>query len=393
MSLYEFFINNLPRILTRCVFADIIFVENCDKIKGKTMTIRYRVAAIIIAVLTLSLSTFGGVLAAQKLTNISFTNNQINYAALDEIDGDVGMVNVLLIGVDEGGYRSDTIMLASLDGHSNRVSILSIPRDTMVKINGSTQKINATMGFAVSSSSPDEPIVTTTPDPLAQELNVHPSKLSMSEGHEDLLIEKIKGITGLPIHYFVTVDFDGFVEVIEALDGVDFDVPYDMDYDDPVQSLHIHLKAGPQHLDGAHAHQFVRFRHNNNGSAPGEYVMGDEGRIHWQQQFIKEVINQKLNAQYLSKINEVFTVVKNNVRTNLTVTDVARNLNALTKVNLDDITTYQLPGEYEYTDNLWYYIHSQTKTDELINNVFRPQSREEWKAYLAEQETPEPTAE
>lgn len=383
--------------MTRCVFADIIFVENCDKIKGKTMTIRYRVVAIIIAVLTLSLSTFGGVLAAQKLTNISFTNGQINYLALDEIDGDVGMVNVLLIGVDEGGYRSDTIMLASLDGHSNRVSILSIPRDTMVKINGSTQKINATMGFARSSSSSDEedgePIVTATPDPLAQELNVHPSELSMSEGHEDLLIEKIKSITGLPIHYFITVDFDGFIEVIEALDGVDFDVPYDMDYDDPVQSLHIHLKAGPQHLDGAHAHQFVRFRHNNNGSAPGEYVMGDEGRIHWQQQFIKEVINQKLNAQYLSKINEVFTVVKNNVRTNLTVTDVARNLNALTKVSLDDITTYQLPGEYEYTDNLWYYVHSQKKTEELINNVFRPQSREEWEAYLAEQATPEPTAE
>lgn len=351
------------------------------------MTKKYRITAIVVAVITLCTSTFLGVFAAAKLNSISFTNNTTKYFSLDTVDKDVGMVNVLFIGVDEGGYRSDTIMLASLDGYSNRVSILSIPRDTMVKINGSTQKINATMGFAKSSSKSDgEAEPTATPDPLAEELNVHPSKLSMSEGHEDMLIEKIKEITGLPVHYFITVDFDGFVEVIEALDGVDFNVPYDMDYDDPVQSLHIHLKAGMQHLDGSHAHQFVRFRHNNDGSAPGEYVMGDEGRIYWQQEFVKEVISQKLNAQYISKVNEVFTVVKNNVRTNLTIADVMKNLNALMAVDMDDITSYQLPGEYEYTDNLWYYVYDPEETYELINDVFTPQSREEWEEYLAEQD-------
>ena len=81
----------------------------------------------------------------------------------------------------------------------------------------------------------------------------------------------------MPVHYFITIDFDGFMDVIEAVDGVEFNVPYDMDYDDPVQGLHIHLKAGQQHLTGQLAHDFVRFRHNNDGSAPGEYVMGDEG--------------------------------------------------------------------------------------------------------------------
>ena len=361
------------------------------------MTMKFKIAAIIIAVLTMSVSTFGGVLASQKLANISFTNNKTSYTSLDEVDGNVGMVNVLFLGVDDGGYRSDTIMLASLDGYSNRVSILSIPRDTMVKINGTTQKINATMGFAgtKSKSSPtpapksdsDEPKPTATPKLTQAELDALPSELSTTEGNEDLLIDKIKSITGLPIHYFITVDFDGFMDVIEAVDGVEFNVPYDMDYDDPVQGLHIHLEAGQQHLTGQLAHDFVRFRHNNDGSAPGEYVMGDEGRMYWQQQFIKELIKQKLNPQYLSKIDDVFAVVQNNVRTNLTLPDVVKNLNALMKVNLDDITSYQLPGEYEYTDNLWYYVYNQNKTEQLVNDVFKPQSREEWEEYLAEQDT------
>ena len=71
------------------------------------MTRKFKVVAVIIAVLTLSVSTFGGVLASQKLANISFTNSKTSYTSLDEVDSNIGMVNVLLIGVDDGGYRSD----------------------------------------------------------------------------------------------------------------------------------------------------------------------------------------------------------------------------------------------------------------------------------------------
>lgn len=366
------------------------------------MTRRYKIAAIVIAIITMSISTFAGVLASSKLSSISFVDNELKYESIDEVDGNVGMVNVLFIGVDEGGYRSDTIMFVSLDDYSSRVSILSIPRDTMVKINGSTQKINATMGFASINSTPtfvpdkkaNEPTPEPTPKLSQAELDELPSKLSTTSGHEDALISKVKNLTGLPVHYFVTVDFDGFMDVIEAVDGVEFNVPYNMDYDDPVQGLHIHLKAGQQHLTGQLAHDFVRFRHNNDGSAPGEYVMGDEGRMYWQQQFIKELVKQKLNPQYISKIDDVYEVFKNNVRTNLEITDIIKNLNALMKVNLEDISSYQLPGEFDYINDIWYFVHSEKKTQTLINDVFRPQSREEWDRYLAEQQTgtAEPTA-
>lgn len=371
-------------------------------VKGELiMTRRYKIVAMIIAIITMSVSTFVGVLSSNKLASLSFVDNKLDYKSIDEVDGNVGMVNVLFIGVDDGGYRSDTIMFASLDGYSNRVSILSIPRDTKVTINGSSQKINATMGFAganaTSTPVPDRKDKTEpTPEPTGKltqaELDAIPSKLSTTSGHEDALISKIKSITGLPIHYFITVDFDGFMDVIEALDGVEFNVPYNMNYDDPVQGLHIHLKAGQQHLTGQLAHDFVRFRYNNDGSAPGEYVMGDEGRMHWQQEFIKELVKQKLTPQYISKIDDVYAVFKNNVRTNLDFTDIIKNLNAMMNVNLDDISSYQLPGEFEYIVETWYYVNDEKKTQTLINDVFRPQTREEWDEYLARQQSDMPTA-
>ncbi len=365
------------------------------------MTKRFKRIAVIISVITMIISTYVGVLAAHKLDNISL-GNTADLVSLDSPDENVGMVNVLLIGVDEDGYRSDTIMLVSLDDYSDRVSVLSIPRDTMVRINGSIQKINATMGFGLSKSTPspdtdeadaEEPDNSGDPDEESENQNkipeskyddIHPSDLALGEGHEDLLINKVKEITGLPIHYYVTVDFDGFVELINAVDGVDFNVPYDMDYDDPIQSLHIHLEAGEQHLDGKHAHDFVRFRHNNDGTAPGEYVMGDEGRVYWQQRFIKEIVKQKLNPYYISKLDRIFEVFRNNVRTNLTMSDVVKNLNALMGISLDDISTYQLPGESEYINETWYYIQDVPSTRRLVSEVFLPQTREEWEAYLEE---------
>ncbi len=362
------------------------------------MTKRFKRIAVIISVITMMISTYVGVLAAHKLDNISL-GSTADLVSLDSPDENVGMVNVLLIGVDEDGYRSDTIMLVSLDDYSERVSVLSIPRDTMVRINGSIQKINATMGFGLSKSSPspdadededsdqnggEEESENQNKIPESKYDDIHPSELALGEGHEDLLINKVKEITGLPVHYYVTVDFDGFVELINAVDGVDFNVPYDMDYDDPIQSLHIHLEAGEQHLDGKHAHDFVRFRHNNDGTAPGEYVMGDEGRVYWQQRFIKEIVKQKLNPYYISKLDRIFEVFRNNVRTNLSMSDVVKNLNALTGISLDDICTYQLPGESEYINETWYYIQDVPSTRKLVNDVFLPQTREEWEAYLEE---------
>lgn len=329
--------------------------------KGNKMSKTFKTVVILFTIIFVVFAAMFGVLAAQILTELSF-GDEIYIQGLEQETEQVGMINMLLIGVDEGGYRSDTIMLVSVDGYSNRVNILSIPRDTRAKADGyAVQKINALMG-------------------LGQEA----AKQNKIEEPEEILIDMVKELTGLPIHYFMTVDFDGFKDIIDALDGVDFNVPYNMNYDDPVQNLHIHLKAGQQHLDGQASHDFVRFRHNNDGSAPGEYVMGDGGRQYWQQEFLKELIRQKCKPQYIAKIDDLFDVVKENVRTNYTVRDLIKHLYLVREINIDEIGSYQMPGHAEYIGGISWYLQDKEATRELINEVFLPKSKSAWEEYKAE---------
>ncbi len=312
--------------------------------------------------------TMLGVLAAKQISSLPL-GEQVTIGALEQENQQIGLINLLIIGIDADGSRSDTIMLFSYDGYSNRVNILSMPRDTQVEMAGYKQKLNAAMG-----------------------VGIHNVKEGIDDEPEEELIRQVKKLTGLPIHYFVTVDFDGFKEIIDALDGVEFNVPYNMDYDDPVQDLHIHLEKGQQHLDGQKAHDFVRYRHNNDGSAPGEYCMGDEGRIYWQQRFIKALIAQKARPQYFSKITDVFDVISDNVRTNYDLQDLLAHIDVLQGIDVDEISSNQLPGEAFYDDEsaLWWYRCDEENTSELIRNVFLPRSREQWEEEKARAQTEVP---
>lgn len=282
---------------------------------------------------------FGGVMAGKLL---STGNLPDSLSALLDREEKNGRVNFLLMGLDDGGMRADTIMLASVDKKDKTVKILSVPRDTRVEVNGKHIKINATMGY---------------------------------KSREELMISKIKEITGLPVHYYAEVDFDGFKEIIDILGGVDIDVPYDMDYDDPAQNLHIHFKKGMQHLDGQAAHDYVRFRHNNNGSAPGDYALGDPGRIKAQQAFLKELLKQKLQPQYLMKAPKLVNAIYDHVRTNFTAKEALSYVKILKKMDTETVETHMLPGSSKMLGGASYYIYDEAKTKQLIQESF--ESREE----------------
>lgn len=294
-----------------------------------------------------------GVLCADLVSNLYF-GEAISFESLDSTDN-VGVVNILLLGVDEGGMRSDTIMLASLNGRTGKLSILSIPRDTRVLVGEHYQKINAAIGIG------------------AQEI----AKGNLSEP-EELSVQKVKLLTGLPVHYFMSVNFDGFKEIIDALDGVEFDVPFRMKYDDPAQNLHIDLQPGLQVLDGQAAHDFVRFRKGNAGYSG--YAMGDLGRIEAQQAFVKALIEQKLTVKYLLRADEIFSVITENVRTNYTAKDLVKHLSAIKKINSDTVTMYQLPGEAKTIGGVSYYICNDAEIAELVKTVFSPSADTETEA-------------
>lgn len=252
---------------------------------------------------------------------------------IDVTNASSDALNLLVLGLDADRTRSDVIFLANYKPGETRLNILSIARDTKVTVNGKISKINALIGM----------------------------------GGEEAIIAKVEEITGLPVHYYITMDFEGFRKIIDALGGVEIDVPFDMHYDDPVQNLHIHLNKGRQLLDGQKAEQFVRYR---KGNSYGEgYPNGDLGRIEAQQMLIKELIKQKFNLRYISKIDDIFAIVEEHTRTNIGLDDIMYYLKNFS-VRISEIKTWTIPGTDVIIDDIYYIVHDEEKTREIIDEHF-----------------------
>jgi LCP family protein required for cell wall assembly len=244
-------------------------------------------------------------------------------------------VNLMLLGLDRDKSRCDVIMLLNFDPETSDLNVLSIARDTRIRTGRSFRKINSLY----------------------------------SKGGEKRVAEEISTITGLPVHYYITADFKGFRKIIDTLGGVEFYVPFRMNYDDPTQNLHIHLKKGLQVLDGRKAEQLVRYR---KGNYKGQgYIEGDIGRIKMQQDFIKALIDQKLSFRYLSKADDVFAIIRDYVKTNITLSDIARYAGSAAKIRPEDIKTFVLPGESCLQGDVWWYIYDREQAASMIAENFR----------------------
>ncbi|MBR4720195.1 MAG: LCP family protein [Clostridia bacterium] len=251
-----------------------------------------------------------------------------------EVDKETGKINILVIGLDNDGTRTDTIMVATYDLDNDAVNILSIPRDTRMYVGGRYQKINC--AYAIRKD----------------------GKMKGVDG----TIEAVSRLTAIPINYYVEFTFETFREMIDALGGVDYDVPQNMNYDDPAQNLHIHLTKGYQHLDGDKAEQLVRFR---------KYPQGDIDRVKVQQSFIKELAKQKLNASVIAKMPDIFKVLQKNVKTNFKPSDVTKYAVNVMDLSSDNIHAYSLPGTADsesYGASFW--IPDMEETKKLVEETF-----------------------
>ncbi|MBE7021687.1 MAG: LytR family transcriptional regulator [Ruminococcaceae bacterium] len=264
----------------------------------------------------------GGLSAANFLFGTNLADEIAKY--LDKTTND--KVNVLLMGLDKGKTRADVIMVVSVDPKENTVKVLSIPRDTRAQYSESRyDKINHAMGY---------------------------------KNPEETIIRLVRNITGMPIHYYCEIDFMGFRNVIDILGGVEYDVPINMHYDDPVQDLHIHVNKGLQVLDGEDAEGVVRFRNT--------YANGDYDRIALQQDFLKELFAQKLDAKYITKAPAIVNEIYDHVKTNFSVADATKYLGMLKKMTDDSLTTYTLPGNSQYISGISYFIYDPAKTREMV---------------------------
>ena len=195
----------------------------------------------------------------------------------DNLERISGRSTVLLCGTDEDGMRTDTILLLTLDRNEGSIRLLSIPRDTYAPAYY-VPKINSAYGA-----------------------------VGGGEKGMEQLMEQVKNVVGFMPDGYALVNLSAFVEAVDLLGGLDFDVPMDMDYDDPDQNLFIHLKAGEQHLTGEQLMWVVRFRSG--------YANADIGRTEVQRAVMKTAMKQWLRPKTLAALPGLWRIYQENLTT------------------------------------------------------------------------------
>ena len=243
-----------------------------------------------------------------------------------------GFYTILLSGLDDDNGGSDTNILMAVDTVNGYVYGASIPRDSKAIIGGKAHKIN----------------------------------YAYNKGGTELLASTVSEQLGIPVDYTVCVNLQGFTALVDAIGGVDFEVPINMDYDDPIQGLSIHFKKGMQHLSGADALRVVRFRHNNDGTG---YGSEDLGRMQTQQKFLKAVAKKMLSFENLiSNPRKYAEIFGQYVDTDLSVTDLAWFGMQVLGMGIDKIDFSTLPNEWKSP----YIYLDPDETLALVNTYLNP---------------------
>ena len=241
----------------------------------------------------------------------------------------------LLAVPDQESGNADGIMVVTYDVPNQKVGLLSIPRDTLVM--KKNPKINSSMKAGI-----------------------------------DNLEEVVSDLVGFPIDYYITLDLDAFIEIVDAVGGVDFDVPVEMYYDDPAQDLHIHYQPGMQHLNGQQAMEVCRFRHNADGTG---YPLGDVQRAETAQKMMLTIAKKVMSVDSLVNINEFVGIVERNIETDLKGTDIAWFAAKALGLNLSTgVSSDTLPGDGNVTYRGTSYCYELYPEDslELINKLVNP---------------------
>ena len=269
---------------------------------------------------------------------------------------DLDPFTVLILGISEDieVELTDTIIVASYNPKTQKATLISIPRDTYVGYNKnkatSVDKINALY------------------------------QLGKKDNKAEKTLNAVNRITGLDIEYYIVVSNNALVELVDAIGGVEFDVPIDMDYDDSSQDLYIHLKKGVQRLNGQQAEWLVRFRKNNNGTSyPYEYGDNDIGRMRTQREFLKVVAKQMVQLKNITKIGNYVDIFKENVNTNIDDWNLIKDyIPYILSFNTDDIQTATIPGVPNSFGpyKLSYFDYNEKETKKLMDKLFTEQNGE-----------------
>lgn len=285
-----------------------------------------------------------GILFAARLL-LGFNNgggaSAVDRVADDEYEeaADELRLNVLVMGKDKTSGLCDMIMLVSYNITSKKVGVVQIPRDTYAeftedsykKINGALNALGGEREFC---------------DFLSQALCVRIDK-------------------------YITVNLEAVGEIVDLLGGVEVDIPFDMNYSDPAQGLSIKLEKGRTLLNGEMAQQFVRYRSG--------YTEGDLGRIDAQKIFIASLMAKLKSSASLFRIREIFSAVSNDIKTDISMSDIIIFAMQAFSVPSDKVTFVTLAGEgaVASVSGASYYVISRPSAIEIVTEYLGAEADED----------------
>ncbi|MDP4143882.1 MAG: LCP family protein [Bacillota bacterium] len=275
------------------------------------------------------------------LSSISGNSRDINASAVAAGSGQ--SVNILIAGMDAGiagtsdgdnTKKADTIFLVNYDTKNKKANIISIPKDTMIKDKGKRQKLSA----------------------------------SVSYGGADYLTKNIESLLGVKVNYYVQVDYEGFINIVDSFGGVDMKINNDMNYDDPNQNLKIHfIKGETVHLDGSKAEEFFRWERNNDGTGLAD---GDLGRIKNQHALLSQVIQKLERKSTFFKAPKILSTFSKNIETNMTPAEIIKYAKAMYGLKREDISISTLKGaEVHIEDENYFIVNSKQDSIAAFKNM------------------------
>lgn len=272
-----------------------------------------------------------------------FGQESVGLDKLDKNDRLALKKNIVVLGVDEreeehDAGRSDTLFVVMFDSDNKSASLLSIPRDTRVRISGhGWDKINHAYAY----------------------------------GGREKTQQTVEELLGIRINNYVMVNFKGFEGLVDAIGGVDMDIEEDMYYYDDWDGFKIDLQKGRRHLDGREAIQYVRYRDEE----------GDIGRIRRQQRFLMAVYDKISSADMLLRIPGLAKQLASMVKTDLRITEMISLGRAMhSMVREKGLAMATVPGEPEYVGGVSYWLPDITDLREQMVRMQGAEMTERYKS-------------
>lgn len=279
--------------------------------------------------------------ANKKVDSNKIAEAKENLKATSPFTGD-DPLHILLFGIDktatsdmteEGNpTRSDVIMLLTIDPVSKRAQLLSLPRDTYVDIEGHKGKTKLGHAYAY--------------------------------GGEELAEKTVERFLDVSVDYYATVDYNAVRRLVDAVGGIEVDIPFDYTYEDTyvVPHLYINFKKGKQKLNGDDAVRYLRIRKI--------YENQDLDRIQTQQGFLMKLFDKLKSPRMIFKIPELIDLVMDNVETNLSYGQIAYLAKMGLDFDKDSIQMDTLVGENKRIGKLEYYVVDRESAREQLKRFW-----------------------